>query len=141
MQISKRSSTAHADELNHSIKAVQPRNQFNPYKSTNRASTAQFGELNCPTQMFKSGPPKHIKLVHVEHREERKKEVKEVKYKKENSLRTRLYMSWGQGPTKKKSIKADTGQIKARIGDQTPEGEADDEEGELASAGVLGSPG
>ena len=54
-------------------------------------------------------------------------------------------MLWGPGPTKtKKKIikyKTDIGQAKTCTGDQAPEGEADGEKGEWASAGVPGSPG
>ena len=51
-------------------------------------------------------------------------------------------MSWVPGPTKKKKYKkADIGQLKTCTGDQASEGEADDEKGEWASAGVPGSPG
>ena len=57
-------------------------------------------------------------------------------------------MSRVPGPTKKKekkkkekSIKVDIGQTKTCTGDQASKGEAEGEEGEWASAGVLGSPG
>ena len=46
-----------------------------------------------------------------------------------------------QKKRRKKSIKSDIGQAKTCTRDQAPEGEADGEEGEWASAGVPDSPG